>query len=90
MVFLISIIINIGMWYERFNIVVASLSKEFLPSTWVSYKPTIVEIGAYLGTLGIFSCGVLLFFKYVPIIAISEVKGVLKVQKPKKKFNNVN
>lgn len=76
--FIISIIINIGMWYERFNIIVTSLANDYLPSSWTSYSPTWVEIGFYVGTLGMFSAGVLLFFKYIPMIAISEVKGVLK------------
>lgn len=76
--FIISIIINIGMWYERFNIIVTSLANDYLPSSWTTYHPTWVEIGFYVGTLGMFAAGVLLFFKYIPMIAISEVKGVLK------------
>ncbi|HRY34201.1 MAG TPA: polysulfide reductase NrfD [Bacteroidales bacterium] len=79
--FIISLIINLGMWYERFNIIVTSLSKDYLPSSWTTYHPTWVEIGIYVGTLGIFTAGVLLFFKYIPMIAISEVKGVLKYGK---------
>ncbi len=78
LVFIISIFINIGMWFERFVIVVTSLSKDYLPSNWSTYSPTTVEIGIYVGTLGIFVCGLLLFFKYVPMIAISEVKGIMK------------
>jgi molybdopterin-containing oxidoreductase family membrane subunit len=66
------------MWYERFNIVVTSLSKDYLPSSWTSYSPTWVEIGIYFGTIGIFTIGVLFFFRFVPMIAISEVKSVLK------------
>jgi len=77
--FIISLFINLGMWYERFNIIVTSLSKDYLPSSWTSYSPTWVEIGIYIGTLGIFSTGVLLFFKFVPMIAIHEVKMVLKL-----------
>jgi len=83
-VFIISILINVGMWFERFNIVVTSLSKDYLPSAWASYSPTFVEIAMYLGTLGIFIFGVLLFFKYIPMIAISEVKAVNKYQKKSK------
>lgn len=79
--FIISLIINLGMWYERFNIIVTSLSKDYLPSSWTTYHPSWVEIGIYIGTLGIFSAGVLMFFKFIPMIAISEVKGVLKVGK---------
>ncbi len=76
---MISLLINIGMWFERFNIIVTSLTKDFLPSNWVTYSPTYIEIGVYVGTLGLFASGVLLFFRYIPMIAISEVKGVLHV-----------
>jgi Ni/Fe-hydrogenase subunit HybB-like protein len=76
--FIISLIINVGMWYERFNIIVTSLSRSYLPSTWVDYHPTYIEVGIYLGTMGLFSLAVLLFFRYVPMIAIHEVKSVLK------------
>lgn len=77
-VFIMSIFINIGMWFERYVIVVTSLSKDFLPSSWASYAPTSIEIGIFIGTLGIFLMGVLMFFRYIPMIAISEVKGILK------------
>ena len=77
-IFIMSIFINIGMWFERYVIVVTSLSKDFLPSSWASYHPTMVEIGIFVGTIGIFLLGVLLFFRYIPMIAISEVKGILK------------
>lgn len=81
-VFAISIIINIGMWFERFNIVVTSLSRDYLPSSWASYSPTWVEIGFFIGTLGMFIAGVLLFFRFIPMIAISELKSVAKFDKP--------
>ncbi|MBW6460622.1 MAG: polysulfide reductase NrfD [Bacteroidales bacterium] len=76
--FAITIIINIGMWFERYVIIVTSISKDFLPSSWASYSPTVVEWANYIGTMGIFILGILLFFRYVPIIAMSETKGVLK------------
>jgi molybdopterin-containing oxidoreductase family membrane subunit len=76
--FIISLVINLGMWFERFNIVITSLSRDYLPSNWASYSPTWVEIGTYVGTLGMFIFGVMLFFKYIPMMAISEVKGVSK------------
>jgi Ni/Fe-hydrogenase subunit HybB-like protein len=76
--FIISLIINVGMWYERFNIVVTSLANDYLPSSWTTYSPTWVEISIFLGTIGIFSTGVLFFFRFIPMIAISEVKSVLK------------
>ena len=70
--------INVGMWFERYVIVVTSLSKDFLPSSWATYEPTFVEVAIFIGTLGIFALGVLLFFRYIPMIAISEIKGILK------------
>jgi molybdopterin-containing oxidoreductase family membrane subunit len=76
---LISIIINIGMWFERFNIIVTSLAKDYLPANWSSYSPTIIEIGIYVGTIGLFSLGILMFFRYIPMIAVHEVKTVLKI-----------
>lgn len=77
MLFIISIIINIGMWFERFNIIVTSLAKDYLPSSWATYSPSIVEVGIFVGTLGIFSVGVLMFFRYIPMLAIHEVKSVV-------------
>jgi molybdopterin-containing oxidoreductase family membrane subunit len=88
--FIISIFINIGMWYERFNIIITSLTKDYLPSSWTTYEPTWVEVGFYIGTLGMFAAGVLLFFKYIPMIAISEVKGVLKATSPNSVDNKIN
>jgi Ni/Fe-hydrogenase subunit HybB-like protein len=76
---LISLAINLGMWFERFNIVVTSLANDYLPSSWATYSPTLIEVGVYVGTLGLFTSGVLLFFRYIPMIAISEVKGVLNI-----------
>jgi len=78
LVFAISIFINIGMWYERYIIVVTSLSKDYLPSSWAPYHPSLVEIGFYVGTLGMFAAAVLLFFRYIPQIAIHEVKMISK------------
>ena len=76
--FIISIVINIGMWFERFNIVVTSLSKDFLPATWVEYNPTITEVSIYLGTLGLFGLGVLLFMRFIPVMAMNELKMINK------------
>lgn len=81
-VFLISIIINVGMWFERFNIVITSLSRDYLPSNWANYSPSWIEVGVFIGTLGLFISGVLLFFRFIPMIAISEVKSVAKYNKP--------
>lgn len=89
-VFTISIVINIGMWFERFNIVVTSLSHDYLPSSWASYSPTWVEIGFFIGTLGMFITGVLLFFRFLPMIAISELKSVAKFDKPQRNHVKIN
>lgn len=89
-VFLVSIVINIGMWFERYNIIVTSLSRDYLPSSWVSYSPTIIEIGFFLGTIGLFVTGVLLFFRFIPMIAISELKSVAKFDKPLKNKKHAN
>ena len=76
--FILSIFINIGMWFERFVIIVTSLHRDYLPSSWTMYSPTIVEIGLFIGTLGIFFSLFLLFIRVFPVIAIAEVKTILK------------
>ncbi|MDE3236964.1 MAG: polysulfide reductase NrfD [Bacteroidota bacterium] len=77
--FFMSVIVNIGMWFERFVIIVTSLYRDYLPSSWaVYYSPTIWEIGFYLGTFGLFFTCFFLFAKYFPVIAIAEIKYVLK------------
>ena len=75
----VSLVINLGMWLERYNIVVTSLSKDYLPSNWVSYSPTIIDIGVFVGTIGLFGTGVLLFMRYIPMMAISELKSVANI-----------
>jgi molybdopterin-containing oxidoreductase family membrane subunit len=69
-----SILINVGMWCERFNIVVTSLHQDFLPSSWKAYAPTWVDISLFIGTIGLFSTLFLLFLKFVPAVAVTEVK----------------
>ena len=75
-VWVLSIFVNIGMWFERFVIVVTSLAREFLPSNWGSFAPTKFDILTYLGTFGLFFTFFLLFLRFVPIIAIGEVKAI--------------
>jgi molybdopterin-containing oxidoreductase family membrane subunit len=77
-VFAISIFVNIGMWFERFVIIVTSLHRDYLPSSWASYRPTPVELATLLGSFGLFFTCFLLFCRFLPVIAIAEVKGVLK------------
>lgn len=76
--FFLSIVINIGMWFERFVIIVTSLHRDYLTSSWTMYKPTIVEYGLLIGTLGIFFTAFLLFIRIFPVISIAEVKTVMK------------
>jgi molybdopterin-containing oxidoreductase family membrane subunit len=78
--FVLSIFINIGMWFERFVIIATSLHRDFLPASWGYFKPTWVDIGTFMGTFGLFLTLFLLFLRFLPAIAISEVKGVLHNQ----------
>ncbi|KKL12617.1 hypothetical protein LCGC14_2533950, partial [marine sediment metagenome] len=88
--FVISIFINIGMWFERFVIIVTSLHRDYLPSSWSIYKPTIIEIGLFIGTLGLFFTGYFLFIKFFPVIAIAEVKSIIIVDRSKKQVKNAD
>jgi len=81
-VFIISILVNVGMWFERFVIIVIGLHRDFLPSSWGYYSPTWVDICTYLGTFGLFFTMFLLFIRFLPLIAISEVKGVIPQADP--------
>lgn len=75
--FVVSIFVNIGMWFERFNIIVSSLSADYLPSTWETFRPTIWDFGWTIGAFGLFFTLFLLFCRVAPTIAIAEMKGVL-------------
>ena len=77
-VFVISIFVNVGMWFERFVIIVTSLHRDYLPSSWAMYSPTWVEIGMFVGSLGLFFTLFFLFAKFLPVIAIAEVKAIVK------------
>ena len=82
--FIISIIVNIGMWFERFVIVVTSLHRDYLPSSWAMFYPTKHDVGVYLFSFGFFFTCYLLFSKYFPVINIAEIKGILKSDGEKK------
>ena len=75
--FCISIAVNIGMWFERFIIITTSLHRDFLPSSWTHYTPTYVEVGTFVGSFGLFFTCFFIFCRLLPMIAVSEVKGVL-------------
>lgn len=80
--FIIGVFVNVGMWFERFVIVVTSLSKDFLPSSWDYYKPTLVDMGILIGSFGLFFTLVILFIKSLPVVSIAEVKAVLPSSQP--------
>src|SRR5690554_130066 len=76
--FFVALIINIGMWFERFDIIVVDLSKDRLPSSWAMFQPTFVDIGTFMGTIGFFFVLFLLYARTFPVIAQAEVKTILK------------
>jgi len=80
--FFISIVVNIGMWFERFVITVTSLSTDFLPSSWGYYSPTMWDMLTYLGTFGLFGTFFLLFLRFLPMIAVAELKGAMPQADP--------
>jgi Ni/Fe-hydrogenase subunit HybB-like protein len=75
--FALSIVVNIGMWLERFVIVVTSLHRDFLPSSWGRYAPTIWDFATYFGTIGLFLTLLLLFLRFLPMISIFEMRSLL-------------
>jgi len=80
--FVASILINVGMWFERFVIVVSSLANDFMPSSWDYYTPTKWDIATFVGSFGLFFTLFLLFIRFLPILAMSEVKGILPQANP--------
>src|SRR5690554_4681604 len=74
----LSIVVNIGMWFERFVIIVTSLHRDYLPSSWAMFYPTWVDVGIFVGSIGLFFTLFLLFIRFLPSIAIAEVKMLLK------------
>jgi Ni/Fe-hydrogenase subunit HybB-like protein len=80
LVFLICVLVNVGMWIERFVIIVSSLERDFLPSTWSGYTPTWIELATLLGSFGLFFTCFLVFCRLLPVIAMAEIKSVLAGQ----------
>lgn len=76
--FAMSIFVNIGMWFERFVIIATTLARDYLPSSWSYYTPTWVEIGIFTGTMGLFFTLYLIFARVAPVVAVAEVKSILK------------
>ena len=88
--FIISIFVNIGMWFERFVIIVTSLHRDYLPSSWAMFNHTWVEVGIFVGTFGLFFTLFLLFTRFLPTIAMAEVKSILKSSGEKYKNGGSN
>jgi molybdopterin-containing oxidoreductase family membrane subunit len=82
MMFVIGILVNVGMWFERFVIVVTSLHRDFLPSSWGMYVPTLYDIGLLVGSFGLFFTLTLIFIRTLPVVSISEVKAVVEGAQP--------
>jgi molybdopterin-containing oxidoreductase family membrane subunit len=96
-ILVVTIFVNIGMWFERFVITVTSLSRDFLPSAWDYYQPTMIDILTFVGSFGLFFTLVLLFMRYLPMIAMAEVKTVMpqdhwgdKVSRPVGDYHGTN
>ncbi len=76
--FILSIVVNIGMWFERFVIIVTSLHRDYIPSSWAMFYPTLVDIGDYILTFGLFFTLFFLFAKFLPVVNMAEIKAILK------------
>ncbi|MCX7907978.1 MAG: polysulfide reductase NrfD [Ignavibacteria bacterium] len=81
--FIIGVLVNVGMWFERFVIVVTTTSRDFLPTSWDYFKPTLYDIGILIGSFGLFFTLVILFIRALPVVSISEVKAILPNSQPK-------
>ncbi|MFC2085398.1 NrfD/PsrC family molybdoenzyme membrane anchor subunit [Bacteroidota bacterium] len=82
LMFLIAVLVNVGMWFERFVITITSLSRDFLPSSWSYYTPTLTDLAILLGSFGFFFTFILLFTKTLPVVSIAEVKAVIEGSQP--------
>ena len=79
--FLVSIVVSIGMWLERFVIVVTSLHRDFLPSSWGMYRGTVWDWATFFGTIGLFLALLFLFLRFLPMISIFEMRTLLPESK---------
>ena len=77
--FFMSLVVNTGMWFERFVIIVTSLHRDYVPSSWSMFHPTWVDAGIFIGTIGIFFTLYLFFARYFPVLALNELKSILKI-----------
>jgi Ni/Fe-hydrogenase subunit HybB-like protein len=83
LLFVIALIVNVGMWLERFVIVVTSLHRDYLPSSWGMYHPTVWDWATYVGTIGLFITLMFLFIRVLPMISIFEMRTLLPQAKVK-------
>ena len=74
----VAILVNVGMWFERFVIIVTALHRDYLPSSWGYFYPTVFDFLTFIGSVGLFFTLILLFVRFLPIVAMSEVKGGMK------------
>jgi Ni/Fe-hydrogenase subunit HybB-like protein len=79
--FLLALVVNVGMWLERFVIVVTSLHRDFLPSAWGNYAPTLWDWSTFIGTIGLFVSLLFLFLRFLPMISIAEMRAILPAAK---------
>ncbi len=82
LMFIIGVLVNIGMWFERFVIIVTSLHRDFLPSSWGMYIPTFYDVGILVGSFGLFFTLILIFIRTLPVVSISEVKAAVEGAQP--------
>src|SRR5437762_7040135 len=75
--FVLSLIVNVGMWLERFIIIVTSLHRDFLPSSWGRFEPTFWDWSTFVGTIGLFLALLFLFLRFLPMILIFEMRTIL-------------
>jgi molybdopterin-containing oxidoreductase family membrane subunit len=80
LIVIVSIFVNIGMWFERFVIVITSLARDYLPSAWRYFSPTWVDWGMLIGSFGLFTVLFMLFCRYLPVVNMAEVKATLAHQ----------
>ncbi len=80
--FVIGVLVNVGMWFERFVITVTSLSRDFLPSSWSYYVPSLIDFGILIGSFGLFFTLLFIFIRTMPVVSIAEVKAVIEGSQP--------
>jgi len=81
-VFIVAVLVKTGMWFERFLNIVTSLHRAFIPGEWGMFFPTPVDIGIFIGSLGIFTTLFLLFMRFLPVFAMAELKAVMPIADP--------